>query len=134
MSLLRVSRGSIGSYFSQLNIAPGMEHSMEGTGRCVIIKGAPIVTILSKTDAGELEPGVTEVPAQRRAKLEIGQVSPNRCNPLLEVNPALYERADVQFQRLYEEAGLQELTIYISTKQKVDLNDLDWLVRLYALN
>lgn len=134
MGLLKVGRGSLGSYFSQLSVADGVNTKVNATGRCVELSGAPIITILSKTDNGELESGITEIPAQRRARLEFGQVIGNRCNPLIEINPLLYESASVEFERVLSEAGLQNITLYLNTRTKLDLAELPYLVRVYALD
>jgi hypothetical protein len=125
-----LQKGGMNSYFNLELISS--EVTMGTSGRCAQVGPGGTIEVTSKTDGGILEPGVLEIPAQRRAVITLGTLKPSRCNPVIEVNPRLYDIGSVDYQRVFEERGEQEIKIYLTTRKKVDLGDYDWLVRIYA--
>lgn len=123
-------KGGPGSYFKlELDNA---ESKLSQSGRSMEISSGGSIEVLSKTSGGELEEGNYEIAAQKRAAVRLGKITPIRCNPIVEVNPLLYADASVDFQRVYDDYGTQELVLYVNAKRKINLADLDWLLKIYA--
>lgn len=124
-------KGGVNSYFN-LKLSGKAEQSMAVSGRCAEISPGGVITLLSRTDEETLEEGDLTIAAQRRAEIDLGSMTPVRCNPVVEVNPVLYESASVDYRRIYEERGEQEIKLYLRTTRKLGLSKLDWLIRIYA--
>ena len=123
-------KGGYTSYF-KFHTEGQVTAELNSDGHAYVISGAPVVEIISKSDEGEILEG--HIPAQRRAIIRFGHLIANRCNPTLEVNPELYAKADVFFQRIYDDhSEIQDVEIFISSKAKIDLTEYAYLVKIYA--
>jgi hypothetical protein len=91
------------------------------------------IEVLSGTGAGPLVDS-TELPAQRLSVIRFGTISPQKYNAMMEVNPQLISQCDVQFVRLYEPRETNTLELYVRPRAKVDLAELQYLIRLYLLD
>ena len=91
-----------------------------------------IATVVSGKDAGELE-GL-ELPAQRNIQLLFGYITPLKYNGMMDINPLIYSKAEVSFQRIFEPGEKADLRLFIRTKEKLDLNELEWIARFYLLD
>ena len=76
----------------------------------------------------------------KKRKLEVGDfiqliptvtVNPTKCKLLLVINRKLAEVGQVSYQSMIESGD--EISINIKVEQAFNLNDIDWLCRLYAI-
>lgn len=115
----------------------GLEEAIPTTSRItrnsmsIELEGG-IVEILSGKEPGINEEGIIE--ANQKAKVTLGTIEPFKYNPMTTINPALLELADVRVPTIYEAGEHVEIALYITAHKKINVNTLNWLIRLYLID
>jgi hypothetical protein len=73
------------------------------------------------------------IKANQRVTIALGKLKPFKYRFLVQVNPALFPKCNVQVQTLYEIGEQADLTLYIQAYKQLDLYDLPYLVRIYMI-
>jgi hypothetical protein len=75
---------------------------------------------------------VRQIGPNQRASIHIGRIYAPKYQAKVVLNPALFAVSTAQIAEVIEPGEGQDLVIYITAHQRVDLAELQWLVRLYS--
>ena len=93
--------------------------------------GKAIEVPVPLSQLGEVDPVLKP---QKQVSFHIGSVAPTSHHLLIEPNPVLAARGFVSCPRLLEPGDKVEVRVNLIAKKGIDLNKVDWLVRLYLIN
>lgn len=132
-ALVKLNLSSRKSNYLKLDVPPWVEITNTKSALGIQIgQGVKVVSQSGETAGEELEG--TVVPANKRVSIEVGSISPQKFQAIIECNPTLHKYGVVGHARIVEPGDTVDLAIYLKTDKQLDLSSIDWFLRVYMID
>jgi hypothetical protein len=132
-ALVKLNLSSRKSNYLKLDVPPWVEITNTRSALGIQIgKGVKVVAQSGDNAGDTLDNEI--IPANKRVSLEVGTISPQKFQAIIECNPALHKYGVVGHARIVEPGDTVDLAIYLKTDKQLDLSTIDWFLRVYMID